>query len=89
MPRLQYPNPNKPSKLFTDASRNSYSGILHQEEVLDQPKVEANIVPIAYLSGSFSKTQLWNTTQKECYAVYRSIQIFFILPSRHKMHTVL
>ena len=36
-----------------------------------------NLVPIAYFSGSFSKMQqLWNTTQKECYAVYRSIQKF-------------
>ena len=74
MPRLQYPNPNKPFKLFTDASKHSYSGILHQEEVCDWPNVEPNPVPIAYFSGSFSKTQqLWNTTQKECYAVYQSI----------------
>ena len=31
MPTLQYPNPNKPFMLFTDASRHSYSSILHQE----------------------------------------------------------
>ena len=31
-PRLQYPNPNKQFMLFTDASKHSYSGILHQEE---------------------------------------------------------
>ena len=36
-----------------------------------------NLVPIAYFSDSFSKMQqLWNTSQKECYAVYRSIQKF-------------
>ena len=29
MPTLQYPNPNKPFMLFTDASKHSYSGILH------------------------------------------------------------
>ena len=57
MPRLQYPNPNKPFKLFTDASKHSYLGVLHQEEVSDQPKVEPNFVPIVYFSGSFSKTQ--------------------------------
>ena len=32
MPALQYPNPNKPSKLFTDALKHSYSIILHQEK---------------------------------------------------------
>ena len=32
MPALQYPNPNKPFKLFTDASKHSYSRILHQEK---------------------------------------------------------
>ena len=77
MPRLQYPNPNKLFKLFTDASKLSYSSILHQEEVPKEVNVVSNLVPIAYFSGSFSKMQqLWNTTQKECYAVYRSIQSF-------------
>ena len=32
LPRIQYPNPNKPFMLFTDTSKHSYSGILHQEE---------------------------------------------------------
>ena len=32
MPTLQYPYPNNPCKLFTDASKYSYSGILHQEK---------------------------------------------------------
>ena len=35
-----------------------------------------NLDSIAYFSGSFSKTQLWNTTHKECYTVYRLIQKF-------------
>ena len=30
MPSLQYPDPNKPFKLFPDTSNYSYSGILHQ-----------------------------------------------------------
>ena len=44
MPSLQYPDPNKPFKLFTDASNYSYSGILHQakDEEPDQ------LIPIAY-----------------------------------------
>ena len=32
---------------------------------------EVSLIPIAYFSGSFSRTQqLWNTTQNECYVVY-------------------
>ena len=51
--------------------------ILHHEEVSDQPKAEPNLVPIASFSGTFGKTQqLWNTTQKECYAVYWSNKKF-------------
>ena len=76
MPRLQYPNPNKPFKLFTDASKHSSSGLVHQEQVSDQSKAEPNLWPV-YFSGSFSKTQqFWNTTQNECYTVYWSIQKF-------------
>ena len=70
MLRLQYSNPNKSFKLITDVSKHSYSGILYQEEVSDQANAVPNLVPIAYFSGSFSKTQqLWNTSQKECYTV--------------------
>ena len=77
MPRLQYPNPNKSFKLFTNVSKHSYAGILHQQEVCNQANVVPNLIPITYSLGSFSKTQqLWNTTQKECYTVYRSIQKF-------------
>ena len=73
MPFLQYTDPSKPFKLFADASNYSCSGILHQvqDEELDQ------LIPIAYFSESFNQTQqLWNVTQKECYAVYRSINKF-------------
>ena len=77
VPRLQYPNPNKPFMLFTHASKHSYSGILHQDETPHHPGAEVNLIPIAYFSGSFGRTQqLWNTTQKECYAFYRSIKKF-------------
>ena len=69
MPRLHYPNPNEAFKLFTNASKHSYSGILHQEEIPNEANAVPSLVPIAYFSGSFSKTQqLWSTTQKECYA---------------------
>ena len=46
MPTLQYPNPNKQFKLFTDASKHSYSGILHQEKMPDVPDSEPNLIPI-------------------------------------------
>ena len=73
MPSLQYPDSNKPFKLFTDASNYSYSAILHQA----QDEKPDQLIPIAYFSGSFNwAQQLWNVTQKECYTVYRSINKF-------------
>ena len=80
MPKLQYPNPNKPFILFTDVSKHGYSGIFHQEKTPHHLDVEVNLTPIAYFLGSFGRIQqLWNTTQKECNSVYRSIQFFFYL----------
>ena len=77
MPMLQYPNSNKPFKLFTDTSKHSYLGILHQEETSGKPGAEVYLIPIPYFSGPFGRTQqLWNTTQKECYTVYQSITEF-------------
>ena len=59
--------------MFTDASKYCYSGILHQEKE-DEPDT---LIPIAYFSDSFNETQqLWNTTQKECYTVYKSVKRF-------------
>ena len=73
MPSLQYPDPNKPFKLFTDASNYSYSGILHQA----QDKEPDQLILITYFSGCFNQTQQhWNVTMKECYTVYRSINEF-------------
>ena len=56
MPRLQYLNPNKLFMFFTDASKHSYSGILHQEVTPHHLGVEVNLIPIAYFSGSFGRT---------------------------------
>ena len=78
MPALQYPNRNKPFKLFTDASKHSYSRIHYQEKEGRADTDEPELIPIAYFSETFNKTQqLWDTTQKECYAVYWSVQKFF------------
>ena len=49
IPALQYPNPNKQFKLFTDASKHSYSGVLHQEETSDMPGIEVSLIPIVSL----------------------------------------
>ena len=73
MPSLQYTDPNKPFKLFTDMSNYSYCRILLQA----QDKEPDQLIPVAYFSGCFNHTQqLWNITQKECYAVYWSINKF-------------
>ena len=53
MPTLQYPNPNKPYKLFTDASNYSYSRMLHQKK---EGKGDT-LIPIVYFSGSFGRPQ--------------------------------
>ena len=85
MPSLQYPDPNKPFNLFTDASSYSYSGILHQapDEEPDQ------LIPIAYFSGSVNQTQqLWNVTRKN--ATLCTCQLInFHLPYRSRVHLAL
>ena len=48
MPALQFLNLNKQFKLFTDTSKQSYSGILHQEKTPDIPDSEPELIPIAY-----------------------------------------
>ena len=47
MPTLQYLNPNKPFKLFTDASKQSYSGIVHQGRTSKMPNTEAKLICMA------------------------------------------
>ena len=52
--RLQYPNLNKIFKLFTDVSKQSYSGVLHQEEVPNKVNTAPKLVSITYFLSSFS-----------------------------------
>ena len=53
---------------------SSYSGILQQT----RPGTE-ELVPVAYFSGNFDKTQVkWNITEKEAYAIYKSVKKFAI-----------
>ena len=48
-PFLQFPDPNKPYFLYTDASNNAYSGVLCQP--IDSKQ---DIRPVAYFSGTFT-----------------------------------
>ena len=58
--------------IHCNASKYSYSGILQQT----RPRTE-ELVPVAYFSGSFNKTQVkWNITEKEAYAIYKSVKKF-------------
>ena len=53
IPAIQYQNPEKQFKLFTDASKNSYMGILHQEKTPYAPDSEPKLIPIAYFFRIF------------------------------------
>ena len=48
-PLLQFPDPNKPYILYTDASNNAYSGLLCQPVDNNQ-----DISQVAYFSGTFT-----------------------------------
>ena len=71
-PILQFPDPNKPYVLYTDASNNAYSGVLCQPINNDQ-----DIRTGAYFSGTFTaQNKSWCATKKEAYAVLKSIHRF-------------
>ena len=71
-PVLISPQVNKDYVIHCDASKYSYSGILQQT----RPRTE-ELVPVAYFSGNFDKTQVkWNITEKEAYAIYKSVKKF-------------
>ena len=71
-PLLQFPDPNKPYILYTDASNNVFSGVLCQPVDNDQ-----DIRPVAHLSGTFTaQNRSWCATEKEAYAVLKSMQCF-------------
>ena len=69
---LQFPDPNKPYILYTDASNNVYSGVLCQPVNTNQ-----DIRPVAHFSGTFTaQNKSWCVTEKEAYAVLKSMQHF-------------
>ena len=43
-PTLQYPDPNRPFELFTDASHYCYSGILHEARIGESRPINTNCI---------------------------------------------
>ena len=71
-PVLISPQEDKDYVIHCDASKYSYSGI-HQQT---RPGTE-ELALVAYFSGNFDKTQVkWNITEKEAYAIYKSVKKF-------------
>ena len=71
-PLLQFPDPNKPYILYTDASNNVYSGILCEPVNSNQ-----DIRQVAYFSGTFiAQNRSWCATEKVVYAILKSVQHF-------------
>ena len=65
----------------TDASKYGFSGILQQKRA----NSDTELGPIAYFSGTFSGPQLnWSTTEKEAYAIYKSIKKFAFYIEGHE-----
>ena len=86
-PILQYPDPDQPYVLFTDASKYGWAGVLTQpyEEIdeliqltTDVGTSQKKIVihhPVMYISGLFRGNQLnWAALTKEAYAIDMSIR---------------
>ena len=91
MPALQYPNPNKPFKLFKDASKHHYSGILHQDKEGEAGAREPESIRIAYFSGTFNKSQhpsLEHYTKGMLCSLQISSKIHF-LSYRYRQHIIL
>ena len=71
-PILQFQDPNKNYVLYTDASNNAYSSVLCQ--IQDN---ENDIRHISYFSGTFTaQYKSWCATEKEAYAILKSVQRF-------------
>ena len=69
---LQFPDPNKPYVLYTDAPNNAYFGILCQLVDNDQ-----DIRLVAYFSGTFTaQNKSWCAAEEEAYAVLKRMQCF-------------
>ena len=68
---LQFPDPNKPYVLYTDASNNAYSSILCQPVDSNQ-----DIRQVVYFQAHSQQNRSWSATGKEAYVVLKSMQCF-------------
>ena len=75
-PILVYPDPTKDYHLFTDASKETWSAVLMQDQNTSPTNVP-DLRPVAYQSGTFKGSQLnWATLTKEAYAIYMAFRKF-------------
>jgi len=75
--KLTYPDPQKATCIFTDASDKYWSGIVTQcdEEPLKLPIGEQKHQPLAFLGSAFkSASTNWSTFEKEAYAIFQTFQ---------------
>ena len=73
---LAYPEEDKVLCVFTDASDLHWAGIVTQTspEELTKPYLEQSHQPLAFLSGSFTGSQLhWPTIEKEGYGILATL----------------
>ena len=75
-PILQFPDPNRPYTLYTDASKYARSCVLTQQYIYDKDEKQVTVNhPITYVSGLFKGSQMnWAALTKEVYAIYMSIK---------------
>ena len=85
-PILQYPDPNRPYVLFTNANEYGWAGVLTQpyDEIDESNQSTANVStsqrktvyhPVSYISELFRGSQLnWAALMKEVYTIYMSVQ---------------
>jgi hypothetical protein len=67
-PKLFFPSPEAPIKLFTDASEYGIGAYLCQ-------LVETKEIPVGFMSKALNKIQLrWTTIEKECFAIVSALK---------------
>ena len=74
-PVLIYQDPNRKCHLFTDASNDTWSGVLTQtrETLKENGKLDITYHPIMNQSGTFTLSQInWSTLAKETYVTMMS-----------------
>jgi hypothetical protein len=80
--KMAYFDPSKLLCLFTEASDYFYGTMLtqiHSKDV-DKPILEKDHMPIAFLSGKFSSSQVkWSTIEKEAFPIFAMQKLWYLL----------